>query len=393
MTTGETVDLLCRPVARHAQPRRDGLREITGGVEHRRSATPIHAGATAPAKLQGRDHQKGSATSRVEREPGAPQDLEERRTFVLTEQLTTGRRHCAPSGPRWRLSDVPLIARRWFLDRIATHVWPRGDSQALFEGNFTDTRHGAQGVRRQLIRPSNKYKTLQISEPVRWTSNDPRAASPVRRALPLIISPSRQQQRVVLPSGGISSLAASCDGCQHGDRHERLTRSTKRTEQLEGALRIWWQGDDEPTCAAVSEARRSGHDDEPCAVNSETVKVESDAALATRLAVDAGHLLVRIREEMTGAGAPPWQVMDAGDLASHRYIVQELASARPDDAVLSEEGLEDPRRFNTDRVWIVDPLDGTNEFGELGRPDWAVHIALWDATSRRRSVSASQRST
>ena len=113
--------------------------------------------------------------------------------------------------------------------------------------------------------------------------------------------------------------------------------------------------------------------------NSETVKVESDAALATRLAVDAGHLLVRIREEMTRAGAPPWQVMDAGDLASHRYIVQELAAARPDDAVLSEEGLEDPRRFNTDRVWIVDPLDGTNEFGELGRPDWAVHIALWDA--------------
>ena len=53
--------------------------------------------------------------------------------------------------------------------------------------------------------------------------------------------------------------------------------------------------------------------------------------------------------------------------------------ARPEDAVLSEEGLEDPRRFDADRVWIVDPLDGTSEFGEPGRPDWAVHIALWDA--------------
>jgi 3'(2'), 5'-bisphosphate nucleotidase len=71
--------------------------------------------------------------------------------------------------------------------------------------------------------------------------------------------------------------------------------------------------------------------------------------------------------------------MDTGDLASHRFLVQELAAARPDDAVLSEEGLEDPRRFDADRVWIVDPLDGTSEFGEVGRPDWAVHIALWDA--------------
>ena len=70
--------------------------------------------------------------------------------------------------------------------------------------------------------------------------------------------------------------------------------------------------------------------------------------------------------------------MDAGDLASHRFLAEELAKARPDDAVLSEEGFEDPRRFGADRVWIVDPLDGTSEFGELGRHDWAVHVALWD---------------
>jgi 3'(2'), 5'-bisphosphate nucleotidase len=107
--------------------------------------------------------------------------------------------------------------------------------------------------------------------------------------------------------------------------------------------------------------------------------VESDAALAARLAVEAGHLLVRVRDELTRAGAPPWQVMDTGDLASHRYLIEEFAHLRPDDAVLSEEGFEDPRRFDADRVWIVDPLDGTSEFGEAGRPDWAVHIALWDA--------------
>jgi len=114
-------------------------------------------------------------------------------------------------------------------------------------------------------------------------------------------------------------------------------------------------------------------------VNGETLNVETDSALAARLAVQAGHLLVRIRDELTRAGAPAWHVMDAGDLASHRFIAQELAAVRPDDAVLSEEGLEDARRFNADRVWIVDPLDGTSEFGEPGRADWAVHIALWDA--------------
>jgi 3'(2'), 5'-bisphosphate nucleotidase len=109
------------------------------------------------------------------------------------------------------------------------------------------------------------------------------------------------------------------------------------------------------------------------------VTFESDAQLAARLAIEAGHLLVALRDELTQAGAPAWQVMDTGDLASQRFLAQELAIARPGDAVLSEEGLEDPRRFDTDRVWILDPLDGTSEYGELGRPDWAVHVALWDA--------------
>ena len=108
---------------------------------------------------------------------------------------------------------------------------------------------------------------------------------------------------------------------------------------------------------------------------------ETDAQLATRLAVEAGELLVNVRAELTDLGAPSWQLMDSGDLASHRFVVGELARCRPNDAVLSEEGLEDPRRFNTDRVWIVDPLDGTNEYGERGRTDWAVHVALWATDS------------
>ena len=114
-------------------------------------------------------------------------------------------------------------------------------------------------------------------------------------------------------------------------------------------------------------------------MTSDDVTVETDAQLAARLAVDAGKLLVTLRAELTSAGAAAWQVMDRGDLASQRFLARELAAARPVDAVLSEEGYEDPRRFDTDRVWIIDPLDGTSEFGEHGRTDWAVHIALWDA--------------
>jgi 3'(2'), 5'-bisphosphate nucleotidase len=108
------------------------------------------------------------------------------------------------------------------------------------------------------------------------------------------------------------------------------------------------------------------------------VIVERDSELATRLATEAGEQLVRLRAELFARRTPPWEVMDAGDATGQRFIADELARARPDDAVLSEEGLEDPRRFRRDRVWIVDPLDGTREFGEAGRVDWAVHVALWD---------------
>jgi 3'(2'), 5'-bisphosphate nucleotidase len=104
---------------------------------------------------------------------------------------------------------------------------------------------------------------------------------------------------------------------------------------------------------------------------------ESDIELATRLAGEAGKMLFELRHELQGQGMPTWDVMDHGDAASHRLINDELQEHRPDDAVLDEEGVEDPRRFDADRVWIIDPLDGTREFGE-GRHDWAVHVALWD---------------
>lgn len=103
----------------------------------------------------------------------------------------------------------------------------------------------------------------------------------------------------------------------------------------------------------------------------------SDHALAARLATEAGKLLLSVREEF--AEAEPSARKAAGDKRSHDFLIEALAGERPADAVLSEEGADDPVRLRSERVWIVDPLDGTREFSELGRDDWAVHVALWQA--------------
>lgn len=106
--------------------------------------------------------------------------------------------------------------------------------------------------------------------------------------------------------------------------------------------------------------------------------MSSDAELATRLAVEAGRLLVDLRQRMWAQGAESWQVMDSGDRLANELLMDELAKARPGDIVFSEEATDDRRRLTSERVWIVDPLDGTKEFGEPGRVDWAVHVALWE---------------
>lgn len=99
-----------------------------------------------------------------------------------------------------------------------------------------------------------------------------------------------------------------------------------------------------------------------------------DHHLAAWLATTAGERLLEIR----GQGLEGRELKDAGDLAAHELLIALLAEYRPGDAVLSEEGKDDPARLRADRVWIVDPLDGTREFSEPPRDDWAVHVALWE---------------
>src|SRR5580700_7888895 len=104
--------------------------------------------------------------------------------------------------------------------------------------------------------------------------------------------------------------------------------------------------------------------------------VESDHELARLAAVAAGRALMALRDEI--GFADPKRLRDEGDRTAHLLLMELLAEQRPDDAVLSEEGIDGKARLGAHRVWIVDPLDGTREFGEEGRTDWAVHVALWE---------------
>ena len=106
---------------------------------------------------------------------------------------------------------------------------------------------------------------------------------------------------------------------------------------------------------------------------------ETDQQLASRVATEAGAMLVELRDELVAVGTHYWELKDEGDVAGHRYIMSALTAARPDDVILSEEAADNRRRLNAERVWIIDPIDGTNEFAEHPRHDWAIHIALWEA--------------
>ncbi|MFI5845867.1 3'(2'),5'-bisphosphate nucleotidase CysQ [Catenuloplanes sp. NPDC051500] len=121
----------------------------------------------------------------------------------------------------------------------------------------------------------------------------------------------------------------------------------------------------------------AGQRREPAAVSPPVI----DGAFARWLAGRAGQMLMEVRAEL--GHDDPAALKAAGDKRAHDFLMSELARWRPADAVLSEEQ-EDARgtggaRLDAKRVWIIDPLDGTREFSEEDRADWAVHVALWCA--------------
>jgi 3'(2'), 5'-bisphosphate nucleotidase len=100
--------------------------------------------------------------------------------------------------------------------------------------------------------------------------------------------------------------------------------------------------------------------------------VMTDAELAADLALSAGRILMELRESGKFEGKA---LGKAGDEAANAFLVRALREQRPDDGLLSEESKDTAERLDKSRVWIIDPVDGTREYGE-GRSDWAVHVAL-----------------
>ncbi|WP_238384461.1 3'(2'),5'-bisphosphate nucleotidase CysQ [Segeticoccus rhizosphaerae] len=102
--------------------------------------------------------------------------------------------------------------------------------------------------------------------------------------------------------------------------------------------------------------------------------MSSDSDLARELAEGAGRMLLVVRAQETDGPT----LKRRGDAESHEWLMAQLKERAPEDAVLSEEGKDDRGRVDAARVWIVDPVDGTREYSEPPRDDWAVHVALWE---------------
>ena len=118
------------------------------------------------------------------------------------------------------------------------------------------------------------------------------------------------------------------------------------------------------------------------------MRTQPDAAIGIQAVSLAGELLLQLRQravagEVASVALDADALRAAGDRDANRAIMALLANERPEDSLLSEEAADDPRRLIADRVWIIDPLDGTREFGErdaagVWRDDFAVHVALWE---------------
>ena len=105
-----------------------------------------------------------------------------------------------------------------------------------------------------------------------------------------------------------------------------------------------------------------------------------DHVLARELAAEAGRRLLELRAR----GGEQDVLRKAGDRRSHEFLTAELAARRPGTCCCPRRARTTRRDCPRGRVWIVDPLDGTREFGEPGRTDWAVHVALWERTRAGR---------
>ena len=108
---------------------------------------------------------------------------------------------------------------------------------------------------------------------------------------------------------------------------------------------------------------------------------ERELQIARELALTAGDAILKIfhdgfEVERKDMGAGYTEPVTIADKTSSKIIVAGLTDSFPEDAILSEEEVDDvERRTSSSRVWVVDPLDGTQGFTER-EGDFAVQIAL-----------------
>jgi len=107
-----------------------------------------------------------------------------------------------------------------------------------------------------------------------------------------------------------------------------------------------------------------------------SIGLDDDHFLAGLVASRAGDLLLALRNKAFSEGVPGRELKSLGDRTAHNYLVECLLAMRPGDAVLSEEGVDDGSRLNANRIWIIDPLDGTQDYSRPESVEWAVHVAL-----------------
>lgn len=100
--------------------------------------------------------------------------------------------------------------------------------------------------------------------------------------------------------------------------------------------------------------------------------VMTDGELAAALAEAAGRILLELRASRLVTGKA---LGKAGDETANQFLIHALRQQRPDDGLLSEESKDTDARLSKERVWIIDPVDGTREYGEK-RSDWAVHVGM-----------------
>jgi len=111
------------------------------------------------------------------------------------------------------------------------------------------------------------------------------------------------------------------------------------------------------------------------AANNITV-TDSELSEIKRIARRAGAILLSYyRSDANVDWKAPGDPVTAADRDASEYIVGELRILFPDDAILSEEEPDDPKRLSSTRVWMIDPMDGTREF-IAHREDFSVMIGL-----------------